>query len=104
MDTQLKRGFVEACVLKVLEGSDNYGYQIVQDLNGIIDVNESTLYPILRRLEERQCLTIYTIEHNGRLRRYYKITDDGRAEIAGFLKDWGEVMVAYEFISGGKKQ
>lgn len=103
MDTQLKRGIVEACVLKVLEESDNYGYQIVQDLTGIIEINESTLYPILRRLEERKCLTIYTVEHSGRLRRYYKITSEGRQEITDFLKDWSEVMVVYDFIKGGQK-
>jgi PadR family transcriptional regulator, regulatory protein PadR len=104
MDAQLKRGIIEVCVLKDLERQDNYGYQLVQDLQGVIDISESTLYPILRRLEEQECLTVYSIEHNGRLRRYYRITEKGRSAIADFLKEWSDVMVVYDFIKRGKKQ
>ena len=101
MDPQMKRGIVEACVLKALERQDNYGYQIVQDLSGIIEISESTLYPILRRLEEQKCLSVYSVEHNGRLRRYYHLTDEGKTEIMAFLKDWSDVMAAYDFIKKG---
>ena len=100
MDTQLKRGLLEVCVLAVLLRADSYGYQIVKDLAGVIDISESTLYPILKRLEASRSLEVYSLEHNGRLRKYYRITDDGRRRIAGFLEEWKTVMDAYEFIKG----
>lgn len=103
MDAQLKRGLLEVCVLKALSGGDSYGYKIIKDLSGCIALSESTLYPILRRLETAGMLTVYTSEHDGRLRKYYRITDDGRARLSNFGAEWQEVRSVYEFICGGDK-
>lgn len=98
MDVQLKRGLIEVCVLSLLSKQDSYGYQLIKDISTVMEVSESTLYPILRRLEGAQCLRIYTREHDGRLRKYYAITSEGRERIKEFLTDWEDVMRAYDFI------
>jgi PadR family transcriptional regulator PadR len=100
MDVQLKRGLIEVCVLSLLLKGDSYGYQLIKDMSGVMETSESTLYPILRRLESAQLLRIYTREHDGRLRKYYAITEAGRERIAEFLSDWTDVMRAYDFIRG----
>ncbi len=100
MDVQLKRGLIEICVLSLLSQQDSYGYQLIKDISVVIEISESTLYPILRRLESAQCLRIYTREHDGRLRKYYAITQAGRDRIAEFLTDWKDVMKVYDFIRG----
>lgn len=102
MDTQLKRGLFEICVLKVLSKGDSYGYQIIKDLAQHIQIAESTLYPILRRLENNDCLTVYSLEHNSRLRKYYSITPNGKKRIDDFLEEWKTVMDVYQFIQGGE--
>jgi len=99
MDAQLKRGLLEACVLKVLTEGESYGYQIIKDVSRYIDISESTLYPILRRLEAQECLTVYSVEYEGRLRKYYKITEQGKGKIEDFKKEWEQVMRIYEFIA-----
>ena len=81
MDAQLKRGLLDACVLTVLNRGESYGYQLARDVGGIIEVSESTLYPILRRLESGGLVTVRSAEHNGRLRRYYRITEAGVARL-----------------------
>ena len=101
MDIQLKRGLLDVCVLKALEDGDSYGYQIIKDISPFVTMSESTLYPILKRLESAGSLRVYSQEHNGRLRKYYSLTDQGRARIRDFLTEWEEVMRAYEFIKGG---
>ncbi len=98
MDTQLKRGLLEVCVLKILTRGDSYGYQIVKDVSEVIEISESTLYPILKRLETSNCLTVYSIEHNGRLRKYFKITEEGLKKINEFILDWEQVMNVFNFI------
>lgn len=104
MDIQLKRGLLEVCVLAELEKGDSYGYQIVKDISPIVEISESTLYPILKRLEASECLRVFSIEHSGRLRRYYRITDGGRHKIKEFINEWEQVMKVYAFISGiGKR-
>ena len=99
MDVQLKRGLLEACVLAVLNRGDSYGYQMIKDISPCIDISESTLYPILKRLESADMLTVYSIEHNSRLRKYYKITVTGRKKIDDFKEEWKEVMAVYDFIT-----
>jgi|LSQX01.2.fsa_nt_gb PadR family transcriptional regulator PadR len=99
MDIQLKRGLLEVCVLAELEQGDSYGYQIVKDLSTVVEISESTLYPILKRLETSQCLRVFSVEHNGRLRRYYRITENGKKRIKDFLNEWEEVMNVYSFIN-----
>ena len=100
MDIQLKRGLLEVCILKVLSIHDSYGYQIIKDLSKILDISESTLYPILKRLEGADCLTVYSVERNSRLRKYYKITQQGQERIRSFLDEFNEVITVYQFIKG----
>ncbi len=100
MDVQLKRGLLEVCVLTVVSKEDSYGYKIIKDLSNTIEISESTLYPILKRLESSDCLTAYSAEHNSRLRKYYKITPSGKQRIIDFLEEWKTVMEIYEFIKG----
>ena len=66
MDAQLKRGFLDVCVLASINRQDSYGYQIVKDVPSSLHLTESTLYPLLKRLESAGLLTVYAIEHNGR--------------------------------------
>lgn len=98
MDAQLKRGLLETCVLVVLKQNDSYGYQIIKDISPYVSLSESTLYPILRRLENSHALQTYSMEHNGRLRKYYQITQEGLEKIQIFLDDWKEVARIYDFI------
>lgn len=100
LDAQMKRGLLDACVLSVLERQDSYGYRIVRELSGCIEVSESTLYPILRRLEGGGALTTYSVEHGGRLRKFYRITPEGRRQLSAARKDWEEILRIYEFIRG----
>lgn len=103
MDIQLKKGLLEFCVLTVLRKSDSYGYQIVKDVSDCIEISESTLYPILKRLESNAYLETYSVEHNSRLRKYYRITEKGENHIKEFLNDWQQVMNIYHFIKGGNE-
>lgn len=100
MDIQLKRGVVEICVLAAMLRGETYGYQLIKDIEPHIDVSESTLYPILKRLESSGCLTVRSAEHNGRLRKYYAISQVGRERIADFLSDWERMSETYDFIKG----
>lgn len=90
---------MEACILSVLSRGDSYGYQLIKDMEPIMRLSESTLYPVLRRLEAAGCLTVYSVEHNSRLRKYYAITDEGRKRIADFMDEWAEVKRVYDFIA-----
>lgn len=98
MDSQLRRGILEACVLAVLEKGESYGYQLVKDISAFIEITESTLYPILKRLEQTEMLIVYSKEYNGRLRKYYSITDKGREKITELLEDWQKIVEIYNFI------
>lgn len=100
MDAQLKRGLLDVCVLAAIKREDSYGYRIIKDISPYVEISESTLYPILKRLESSGCITVYTIEHNSRLRKYYKITQAGIDRISDFLGEWQSVMMAYDFIKG----
>ena len=106
MDAQLKRGLLDACVLASIKGKDSYGYQIIKDMRPYIELSESTLYTILKRLETAEMLTVMTAEHGGRLRKYYHITDKGLARIEEFKNDWKEIMAIYKFVTkeGGKDE
>ncbi len=98
-DVQLKRGLLETCVLAAIKKEDSYGYKIIKDISPYIEISESTLYPILKRLESSGSITVYSVEHNGRLRKYYSITDVGKNKISDFLEDWKDVTKAYNFIN-----
>ena len=99
MDIQLKRGLLDVCVLAAIKDEDSYGYQIIKDMKPYVEVSESTLYPILRRLEAAEMLTVRTAEHNGRLRKYYHITPMGLARIETFKEEWAELLSIYQFIA-----
>ena len=103
MDNQLKRGLLDVCVLAAISREASYGYQIIKNMKPCVEISESTLYPILRRLESASLLTVTCAEHNGRLRKYYALTDAGRERIAEFKVEWKEIMSIYQFIvSEGK--
>ena len=98
MDIQLKRGLLDICVLAAIKNEDSYGYQIIKDIKPYVEISESTLYPILRRLEAAELLDVRTAEHNGRLRKYYHITPAGLKRIGDFMEEWEEILSIYKFI------
>lgn len=98
MDPQLKKGFLEVLVLASLKEEPSYGYKIVQDVSEIIDISESTLYPILKRLEQQKFVKTYTEQHQSRLRKYYMITQSGLNEIDKSKRDYEEITKIYRYI------
>ena len=99
MDIQLKRGLLDVCVLAAIKDEDSYGYKIIKDMKPYIELSESTLYTILKRLENANMLTVRTAEHDGRLRKYYHITEAGIKRINDFKEEWREVMTIYKFVT-----
>ena len=81
---------LDAIVLAVVgrEETGTYGYRITQDVRAVLDISESTLYPVLRRLQKDGCLTVHDEPFNGRNRRYYQITEHGRAALRQHRIDW----------------
>ena len=98
MDAQFKRGMIESGVLALLLRGESYGYQLIREMSALMEISESTLYPVLRRLETAGCLTVSSREHNGRLRKYYAITDQGKRRIEDFLREWREAHKVYQYI------
>ena len=103
MDIQLKRGLLDVCVLAAIKDEDSYGYRIVKDMAPYVEISESTLYPILRRLEAAELVSVRTAEHNGRLRKYYHITPAGLERIEQFKNEWSEIMAIYQYITREEK-
>ena len=101
MDAQLKRGLLDVCVLSAIKDKESYGYQIIKDMKPCLEMSESTLYTILKRLEAASLLTVRTAEHGGRLRKYYHITKAGLGRIEDFKDEWREVMAIYQFVTKG---
>ena len=101
MDIQLKRGLLDVCVLTAIKNEDSYGYKIIKDMKPYIALSESTLYTILKRLESADMLTVRTAQHEGRLRKYYHITDAGLQRIAEFKAAWQEILSIYQFVTKG---
>ena len=99
MDIQLKRGLLDVCVLSAIKDGDSYGYKIIKDMKPYIEMSESTLYTILKRLESAELLTVRSVEHGGRLRKYYHITTLGLKRIEYFKEEWREVMSIYKFVT-----
>ncbi len=99
MDGQLKRGLLDVCVLAAIKSEDSYGYKIIKDIKPYIELSESTLYTILKRLEAAHMLTVRTAEHGGRLRKYYHITEEGLMRIEEFRGEWKELLVIYQFVT-----
>ena len=99
MDIQLKRGLLDICVLAAIKDEESYGYKIIKYKKPYVEISESTLYPILRRLETAELLNVRSAEHNGRLRKYYRITHQGLKRIDEFKEEWKEVMSIYQFVN-----
>lgn len=102
MDIQLKRGILDVCVLAAIKDGESYGYKIIKDVKPYIELSESTLYTILKRLEAAKMLTVRSQEHDGRLRKYYHITAEGLRRIEEFKNEWKEIMGIYQFITKEK--
>lgn len=100
MNPQLKKGLLDVCVLAKLRNSESYGYAIIRDLEPMIEISESTLYPILKRLLAKNAITVTKRIHNNRIRKYYKITTIGEDEITKFLNDWQNVEKIVDYIQG----
>ena len=101
MDAQLKRGVLDICVLTAIKNEDSYGYKIIKDLKPVVSLSESTLYTILKRLEDAKMLVVRSEVHDGRLRRYYHITESGLKRIQDFMDEWKDLMEIYSFIERG---
>ena len=99
MDIQLKRGLLDVCVLAAIKNEDSYGYQIIKDMKPYLELSESTLYTILKRLENASMLKVRSVEHEGRLRKYYHITKQGLARLEEFKEDWKEILSIYNYIT-----
>ena len=99
MDNQLKRGLLDVCVLAAIRDEDSYGYKIIKDMKPYLEMSESTLYTILKRLEEGNMLTVRSTEFNGRLRKYYHITPKGRQRLTDFEEEWKEIVSVYRFVT-----
>ena len=99
MENQMKRGLLDVCVLSSIRNADSYGYQIIKDMKPYLEMSESTLYTILKRLETANMLSVRTAEHDGRLRKYYHITGDGIKRIEDFKDDWKEIETIYRFVT-----
>lgn len=98
MDIQLKRGLLDVCVLAAIQNEESYGYQIIKDVKPYVELSESTLYTILKRLETGGLLTVRTAEHGGRLRKYYGITAEGLRRLEEFKTEWNEIVSIYQFV------
>ena len=99
LSVSLYRELLDVCVLAAIKNEDSYGYKIIKDMKPYIELSESTLYTILKRLEAANMLTVRTAEHGGRLRKYYRITDAGRKRIADFKEEWREILSIYRFVT-----
>ena len=99
MEIQLKRGLLDVCVLAAIKNEDSYGYKIIKDLKPYIELSESTLYTILKRLETANMLIVRTVEHGGRLRKYYHITGEGLERLEDFKEEWKELLMIYQFVT-----
>lgn len=99
MDNQMKRGLLDVCVLAAIRDEDSYGYKIIKDMKPYMELSESTLYTILKRLETAQMLTVWSAEHGGRLRKYYRITEAGRKRIEEFQEEWKKLLSIYRFVT-----
>jgi PadR family transcriptional regulator PadR len=101
MNTQLRKGLLETCVLKYLAQQPSYGYGIISAVSEYAPMSESTLYTILKRLENQGCLSTHREEYDGRLRKYYEITKVGDAKLNEFRSEYAEIQPILNYILGG---
>jgi PadR family transcriptional regulator PadR len=85
---QIGSSLLDACVLSVLDSGDAYGYQLTQQIRALFDISESTLYPVLRRLQKEGALETYDEPYQGRNRRYYRLTGKGRGLSEEYCREW----------------
>lgn len=85
---QLGGNLLDAFVLAILARQDTYGYVLTQQVREIVDISESTLYPVLRRLQKNGLLITYDEPYQGRNRRYYRITDLGKGQLEEYMNEW----------------
>lgn len=102
MDRQLRKGLLEFCILAAIKEEDSYGYKMIEDISPYIEISESTLYPILRRLEVAGLVKSYNTEYNNRIRKYFSITDEGRKSLKEFEQVRIELLKVLDFIVRGK--
>ena len=99
MENQMKRGLLDVCVLAAIKDEDSYGYRIIKTIKPYIGISESTLYPILRRLEVSGLISVRSSEHNGRLRKYYHLNQAGKERLCAFSEEWREISAIYQFVT-----
>ena len=105
MTTQFKKGIIEICVLKIIDDGDLYGFEVIEKLSTILETNENTIYPILRRLTLQGLFTTYTKESEiGPPRKYYRITKDGKNKLEQYEKQWREFLLSVSKILGGHNE
>ncbi len=104
MDNQMKHGLLDVSVLAAIKNEESYGYKIIKDMKPYIEMSESTLYTILKRLELAGALTARSAEHGGRLRKYYRITNEGLSRIETFKREWCQIMSIYEYVTKGDEE
>ena len=104
MDIQLKRGLLDVCVLAAIKDEDSYGYQIIKDMKPYLEMSESTLYTILKRLENNGMLIVHNPLYCGRLRKYYHITEKGVRRIEEFREDFKDILSIYNYITRGESK
>ncbi len=100
MAIRIESSLLDACVLAVLARGDTYGYEITQQMKSAIAISESTLYPVLRRLQREGFCITYDQPHQGRNRRYYRITDEGHKKLTEYRREWDEYRSAVEGLLG----
>ena len=102
--TQLKKGALKLCVLCALEHGDKYGYELVQTISKEVEVSEGTIYPLLKRIRDEECVRTYIRESNeGPPRRYYALTPEGETQRVELLEQWQSFTKAVDrLIEGGQ--
>lgn len=88
MSFPVSAGLLDALVLAVVSKEDTYGYKITQEIREAMEMSESTLYPVLRRLQKDECLETYDMEFMGRNRRYYRVTPKGNSQLNLYKDEW----------------
>lgn len=104
MAIQLGGSLLDACVLAVVRREDAYGYRLTQEIREALEISESTLYPVLRRLQKEGCLETYDESFQGRNRRYYRITEEGKERYESFMIEWSEYKEKVDKVLKGGEQ
>lgn len=102
MTYQLTAPLLDACVLGIVNKQDAYGYILTQQFRSVIDISESTLYPVLRRLQKAELLTTYDQPFEGRNRRYYSITEEGKKMLCFYQEEWKKYVEGVGGLLGGE--